>query len=446
MAFRRPLKIVDSDFQEMTDSDITLLRNRAIVNHGREQCVRIVPEGSIITFTITVQNVGGANEYFVNGVQRPNVKITEGSTFIFDWSAVPGHPLRLSTTLDGTHAGGVEYTTGVTVDTVNKKTTIIVAAGTPTLNYYCQNHSGMGRRAFTTTSGAGINELIDTRKVGGAISEVDSASAGNVTTLSVSYDRMTHYIDNLGVGANPVIDTNKISYPVYYESDGNSAHLKIRAMTDSDFKDTFIRPAITQLVNGGTGNQNQGVFFITQDSTSSNLVSSTPIFIDTVFDVNTYSGGTTGNLSLPEDSDQPLILAKYYLAQSPVDSSISPGSTLPQMLLIDSGSLSTSNPIIRQTDSGTTDHLLITSIKQTSRNDAHGYAIKYQTDSASGTVPGTQVGTSILDKSLTAGQKIFSNNVTGYFQALPYGAYGDSSGIFNVPATVTTYRLKVRKE
>lgn len=75
--------------------------------------------------TVTHQNVGG-NKYFIDGQQQPNLKLSEGNTYVFDWSSSPTHPFRLSTTSGGTHSGGVEYTTGVTVDTVNYTTTIRV--------------------------------------------------------------------------------------------------------------------------------------------------------------------------------------------------------------------------------------------------------------------------------------------------------------------------------
>jgi len=61
--------------------------------------------------------------------------------------------LRFSTTSDGTHGGGSEYTTGVTTSgtpgNAGAYTQIIVASGAPTLYYYCTNHSGMGGQANT---------------------------------------------------------------------------------------------------------------------------------------------------------------------------------------------------------------------------------------------------------------------------------------------------------
>ena len=61
--------------------------------------------------------------------------------------------MRFSTTANGTHGGGSEYTTGVTTNgtpgSAGAYTQITVASGAPTLYYYCTNHSGMGWTANT---------------------------------------------------------------------------------------------------------------------------------------------------------------------------------------------------------------------------------------------------------------------------------------------------------
>ena len=101
------------------------------------------------TFTVTVVSTGYGNKYYIDGVQQATVNLSEGSTYRFDQSdsSNSGHPLRFSTTSDGTHSGGTEYTTGVT--TTSTYTQITVASGAPTLYYYCTNHSGMGGQANT---------------------------------------------------------------------------------------------------------------------------------------------------------------------------------------------------------------------------------------------------------------------------------------------------------
>jgi hypothetical protein len=106
-------------------------------------------------YTVTVASYYGANKYYINGSRQATVTLSEGSTYRFDQSdsSNSGHPLRFSTTADGTHSGGSEYTTGVTTNgtpgSSGAYTQITVASGAPTLYYYCTNHSGMGGTANT---------------------------------------------------------------------------------------------------------------------------------------------------------------------------------------------------------------------------------------------------------------------------------------------------------
>ena len=108
-----------------------------------------VNTASPTTYTVTVQSYGGGNRYYVDGTRQPTLSFSEGSTYVFNWSAATGHPLRFSTTSDGTHGGGSEYTTGVTINTGTYTSTITVAVGAPTLYYYCQFHSQMGGQINT---------------------------------------------------------------------------------------------------------------------------------------------------------------------------------------------------------------------------------------------------------------------------------------------------------
>jgi len=103
------------------------------------------------TITVKVVNYGGSNKYTLDGIRQDSIALTIGKTYIFDQSdsSNSGHPLRLSTTANGTHGGGTEYTTDVT--TTSTQTQIVVSSSTPSpLYYYCSNHSGMGGNIITT--------------------------------------------------------------------------------------------------------------------------------------------------------------------------------------------------------------------------------------------------------------------------------------------------------
>ena len=107
------------------------------------------------TFTVTVVSTDSGNKYFIDGVQQPTLELVEGATFRFDQSdnSNNNHPLRFSTTSNGTHGGGSQYTTNVTTNgtpgSSGAYTQIQVASSAPTLYYYCTNHSGMGGQANT---------------------------------------------------------------------------------------------------------------------------------------------------------------------------------------------------------------------------------------------------------------------------------------------------------
>ena len=120
------------------------------------------------TYTVTVvggnpsnhpyHNFGSSNKYAIDGSTATadvTLYIAETGTYRFDQSdsSNSGHPLRFSTTANGTHGGGSEYTTGVTTNgtpgSSGAYTEITVAADAPTLYYYCQYHSGMGWTANT---------------------------------------------------------------------------------------------------------------------------------------------------------------------------------------------------------------------------------------------------------------------------------------------------------
>ena len=85
---------------------------------------------------------GSGNRYFIDGVQQKTLVVEDGNSYKFSYPS--GHPFKFSTTDNGTHGGGSEYTTGVTPGTNEVTIAIPDGSSITTLYYYCSLHSGMG--------------------------------------------------------------------------------------------------------------------------------------------------------------------------------------------------------------------------------------------------------------------------------------------------------------
>ena len=147
------------------------------------------------TYTVKVVSDSGNKYRFDDfGTSAVTLDLQEGGTYTFDQSdsSNSGHPLRFSTTSNGSHGGGSEYTTGVTTNgtpgSSGAYTRITVASGAPTLYYYCTNHSGMGGQANTNSTHGSSN-------FSGSIQSTVSAN----TTAGFSIVKYT------GTGANATV-------------------------------------------------------------------------------------------------------------------------------------------------------------------------------------------------------------------------------------------------
>lgn len=154
-------------------------------------------------------------------------------------------------------------------------------------------------------SGGSLGTLSDTRlQAGTGTTNVDAFdSAGelqDVSTVTVNYSKIDQTVGSV------VLDNAGFSWPLYRVSGG------LRAMTETDFYDTFIDPAMTLLTGSDSGSATAGTYTISTSSTLSGATevsgSATPIFTDTRADATAYSAD-----GLIETRDQPTTITNYYL-------------------------------------------------------------------------------------------------------------------------------------
>jgi hypothetical protein len=154
-------------------------------------------------------------------------------------------------------------------------------------------------------SGGNLTTITDTRlQAGASITRVDrfatEAETAEPSTVTVSYQRLTQSASSIV----PTIDSGK-TFPVYYNAGGNIQH-----MTLTDFRDTFIHPAIDSLSLSTTTSSQAGTYFVSTSLSvvGATLVSATPIFVDTRADTSLYTAG-----GIAETLDQPTTIQSYYL-------------------------------------------------------------------------------------------------------------------------------------
>jgi hypothetical protein len=270
---------------------------------------------------------------------------------------------------------------------------------------------------INTGSAGNLAAINDTRLQAGAMSSnanafVAESGTAEPSIVNVAYDRIHRARTTSGVGQ--VADT-AITFPVWYNSG------TIQAMTLTDFKDTFVSPAITLLVAASESNNTGGTYTISTATSVSGytLISGTPVFTDTRANTGAYTAA-----GMPETLDQPTTITNYYLhRRNGADSTPSRN-----LLLAEGGSGG-----LIEGATATMKNLIGNWIRYDAANTS-GQKILY-TMATSG---GSTRGSGIVDTRL---------NGAGNYQTLQsYGTAYRSQEFPNGSAvTVTTYNLRIAK-
>jgi len=213
------------------------------------------------TYTVKVVSDSGNKYRFDDfAASAQTVDLQEGGTYTFDQSdsSNSGHPFRLSTTSNGTHASGSEYTTGVVTTgspgSAGAKTVITVAASAPTLYYYCSVHSGMGGQVNTNSIFGSTN--FDGNRTSIVSANVDAGfSIGTHGHNLATSDTFGH-----GLGVPPVLiieakrDVNGGDWIAQHSLlDGSADYMRINTIGDNNNGWSGMNLPTSTVYNGSVG-------------------------------------------------------------------------------------------------------------------------------------------------------------------------------------------------
>jgi len=189
---------------------------------------------------VTVAQVSGSNKFHIDGSAQTALILIPGQKYIIDQSdsSNAGHPLKFSTTEDGTHGSGTEYTTGITVTgtagSTGAKIEVTLEQDSPVLYYYCANHSEMGGKVQNLrASGAAVVERRTYSPDGSTLTFAMGQSVTNENNVFVYIDGVYQNKSTFTVsGSDLVFETGNeppsgteleiISYASLQATDGSS--------------------------------------------------------------------------------------------------------------------------------------------------------------------------------------------------------------------------------
>ena len=263
---------------------------------------------------------------------------------------------------------------------------------------------------LTVGSGSNIGTRSDTRlQAGAGTTHVSSfQTPASTSTVTVNYTNIGQNISSPGA----VTDTDNVLYPSYY--DGTN----IVSMSQTDFLDTFIKPALTTMVNTtATGADQAGTYTISTGTSLSDHtnISGTAVFLNTTANTGAYTAA-----GLFETQDQPTTVTSYYLHRRNGSNNI--GSCTIPMHADSSGNLNTYTDAEWQT-------LLKNQMLHTAVS-VNGYKIRYASDTTSTYYRGTGMADTKFNGQTQLNQEASTDDYRSQF--VPSGS----------TTTIATYYLR----
>ena len=274
-------------------------------------------ENNSIIVGYVVTESGG--NFLIDGEANATIKFNPGIIYRFDVSdsGIASHPFKLSTTSDGSHNSGSEYTTGKTTSgtqgSANAYIQYTVDADTPdNLFYYCSSHSGMGGKigvfGSTLEGGSGLtitgNSIaVDATVITGQTNE-GTADNNDViliydnTASALKKQTRSAFLTGTGVGnmnsftisdgstSETISDGNTITFS------GTSNEVDV-AVSATDTVTIGLPSSITANLTGNVTGNVSG----TSGSTTGNAATATAL--ETARNIGGVSFDGTGNIDLP---------------------------------------------------------------------------------------------------------------------------------------------------
>ena len=165
----------------------------------------------IVEYAVTVSS----GNFLIDGEANATISFRPGVVHRFDLSdsSVGSHPFKLSTTSDGSHNSGSEYTTGKTANgsqgSSGAYVEYTVNAATPDiLYYYCSSHSGMGGTITVFGSAYGDADVQSYLSAGTGITLSGSGVIASSITQYSDSDAQAVSINNVVEDTSPQLGGN----------------------------------------------------------------------------------------------------------------------------------------------------------------------------------------------------------------------------------------------